>query len=421
MTESSWPFDGTDTTETQYSYLFSRMALTGVYGDPSTSDLLPFGDSSGMQVKLNAGFAIVRGFMYYNDAVKTIAVPAAESQPRIDAVVITLDPTANTIVASVKKGTAAANPVAPTLNQSTTAAYEMLLGYIAVAASAATITAANVTDARPFTDLDFTTWTNATRPAANAVRRGTLGYNATTGTLEYSDGTNWKSAASSSDASGLTTGTLPDARLPGRLGIAGIDVSNTDINTTAVNNGFYFGSSMTNSPDATTATALIIVVRKDSNNVGQMAWVIAGANAGKIYTRYRVSAGWTSWSQLTLAGGSSGAVTTDTNFFTQSSGWSIVEQKLALRSGVVTAYVQLKRTGADTAEGENITNFQIGTVNPIYAPAIDNAPITTSYAGPGVFGIVNADGKVFITTMADETTDIDNGENWSWSGTWVID
>uniref|UniRef100_A0AAU6R6J7 Tail fiber protein n=1 Tax=Micrococcus phage Kurnik TaxID=3092208 RepID=A0AAU6R6J7_9CAUD len=189
MTQTSWPFDNADTTEAQYSEIFKRLVTTGVWADPASTLLLPFADSSGMQVKLRTGYAFVRGFLYYNDAILTLPIAAAETQPRVDAVVLRLDPAANTIVAAIVKGTAAANPVAPNLEQTTTGKYELLLGTVSIPASTSTVAAGQVTDQRSFSSAPFGHWTSAKRPTD--ARRGDSGFNYTINAIEFWDGSDW--------------------------------------------------------------------------------------------------------------------------------------------------------------------------------------------------------------------------------------
>lgn len=189
MAESSYPFDNADTTETQYSQLFRRLRVTGVWGAPDDTALKAFGDSSGMQVKLPAGFAIVRGHAYVNDATKTVAVGASGAVARIDTLVLRLDPSANTIVPVVVAGTPGSG-VGPTLTQTDAAIYELPLSNIAVGVSAATITAGVVTDQRIFTGIDYVSWTTSTRPTS--PRTGQPGFNVSTGKPEYYDGSAWK-------------------------------------------------------------------------------------------------------------------------------------------------------------------------------------------------------------------------------------
>lgn len=191
MTQTSWPFDNADTTEAQYSEIFKRLVTDGVWADSASTLLLPYGDSSGMSVKVRAGYAFVRGHFYYNDAVLTQSIDASTSQPRIDIVVLRLDPTANAITVAVVKGTPASSPVAPTLEQTNAGIYEIPLATVNVPASASTISAANVSDARIFASAPFGKWTTSTRPAAANSRRGDVGWNMTTNRMERFNGTNW--------------------------------------------------------------------------------------------------------------------------------------------------------------------------------------------------------------------------------------
>lgn len=150
MAETYWPFDGVDTTETQFSQ-WSRNIGEGVKGSANTTDLKVTAPGTGMTISLAAGQALVRGHYYYNTTALTLSVTTAHATlPRIDAVVLTLDPTANTITASVVAGTANASPVAPTLTQTDSGTYQLLLATIAVAAATSTISTGNITDQRSF-------------------------------------------------------------------------------------------------------------------------------------------------------------------------------------------------------------------------------------------------------------------------------
>lgn len=150
MAQTSWPFEGTDTTETQFSQ-WARNIGEGVKGSSAGTELKPYGDSTGMTVKVPAGYAMVRGHYYASTAIETLAITAAHATlARIDNVILELDPTANTITLKVVAGTAAASPVAPTLTQTDAGIYQQVLARVAVAAAATTIAAGVVTDARTF-------------------------------------------------------------------------------------------------------------------------------------------------------------------------------------------------------------------------------------------------------------------------------
>jgi hypothetical protein len=187
MTQTSWPFSNIDTSVTQFSQ-WSRNIGEGVKGSSATTDLKPYGDSTGMQVKVYAGQAMVRGHYFNSDATVTLAVTAAHATlARIDSVVLQLDPSANSIVLAVVAGTPSATPVAPTLTQTDAAVYQLQLGQISVAAAASTIAAGNVSDLRPFlgylTAASTATLTNKTLVSPQEVT--TVSATAATGTVNY--------------------------------------------------------------------------------------------------------------------------------------------------------------------------------------------------------------------------------------------
>ena len=141
MAQTSYPFDTQSVTEDQWSAMMSTAQETR-----AVTGLAPYGDSSGRQVKVTAGTAWVRGHFYSSTAEEILAIGANSSgNPRIDTIVLTLDPATNSIVVAVVAGTAAAAPVPPTLTQTGTGVYQHPLADVAVANGAATITAANVT------------------------------------------------------------------------------------------------------------------------------------------------------------------------------------------------------------------------------------------------------------------------------------
>jgi len=101
-----------------------------------------------MSVDVGTGMALVQGRYYINDAALTLAVEAADpSYPRIDRVVVRADLVVRTVHAVVKKGTAAASPVPPTLTR-TAEIWELSLAQVRVEAGATSIVAAKITDER---------------------------------------------------------------------------------------------------------------------------------------------------------------------------------------------------------------------------------------------------------------------------------
>jgi hypothetical protein len=192
MSISSYPFDGQPVSEGQFSYLFRELAShSGVAGGVGSSNFSVYGDSSGMQVKVNPGFAIVRGHAVQSTAVETVTIAAASAATRYDRVVLRLDPTANSISLAVVQGPSGGS--IPALTQTDTNIYEFPLATVTVPTGAATITAGNVAGAREFLGNSVGGWTTNTRPTS--PRAGRLGLNTSTNQWEFWDGTSWKDLA----------------------------------------------------------------------------------------------------------------------------------------------------------------------------------------------------------------------------------
>lgn len=200
MAITSFPFDSQTSTESDWSHIFRYLTAVpggGVIGDPSGTALKVTGDSSGMNVKVAAGSAIVRGHMIISDAVTTVTIAASSGAgPRIDSIVLNLDPTANSITITSVAGTVNSG-VAPTLTQTDTAVWQLKLADVLVGQSVTSIAPANVTDYRTFAGADIGVWTTAARPTGTP---GLAGFNTSTGTIEAYNGTAWVSMAKTGDA-----------------------------------------------------------------------------------------------------------------------------------------------------------------------------------------------------------------------------
>lgn len=186
MAISAFPFENADTTETQFSLLFSEMQESGVCDSIGGNGLKVSVASDAVSVDIQAGAALLRGFMVESDAVENVALSGPSASTRYDRIVARLNPTANTITFEVLEGTPGAG-VAPAVASSLTDVYEISLATVQVATSG-TLT---VTDARRFVGMRVVPHTNATIPAATAVRKGQLVFNVDTGAFVYSNGTAW--------------------------------------------------------------------------------------------------------------------------------------------------------------------------------------------------------------------------------------
>lgn len=138
MAEFSYPFDagsGAIVTEDDWSDMAKNWQGDGVVSDslsPLALEVETLTEAN--TVYVNAGMAVIQGFMYRNtDAASLTFTTNSSGNPRIDRVVLRLDRTTNVIEAAVKEGTPAASPVAPDVD-TVYPIHEISLGYYTVTA-----------------------------------------------------------------------------------------------------------------------------------------------------------------------------------------------------------------------------------------------------------------------------------------------
>jgi len=150
MTKTYFPFDsgaGAASYETNWRKMARLWRPSGPING-ALNGLLPYGDSTGMQVKVPTGQAWIDGFYFETDITYTLAIATADAtNPRIDVVVLRLDMSANTIDFGILTGTAAVSPTAPSVTQGATI-WEIALAQVRVDAAVVTIAAGKVTDVR---------------------------------------------------------------------------------------------------------------------------------------------------------------------------------------------------------------------------------------------------------------------------------
>lgn len=203
MTQTSYPFDNQEVSETQYSELFRNLQDTGVIGN---SALEVTADSSGLNIKVASGQAFVRGHFYESTTTERLTVATGEAAARIDTCVLRLDPGRNLIELALVKGTASVAPTPPALDQTSSGVYELPLADVAVPANAVTIPASAIASRRTFASSRVGRWTTAERPKSPAL--GRMGFNESTGTWEFYNGSDWAGLASWSAPTGLEGRTL---------------------------------------------------------------------------------------------------------------------------------------------------------------------------------------------------------------------
>lgn len=185
MAQSSFPFENLDTSETQFSYWARNFAVNGVVKTSSSTNPLGVNYYSGLLLAAQPGQAFIRGHYYINDSLIIFSATNPDAtNPRIDNVVLELDPTANTILLKYVAGTAASSPVAPALTQTDTGVYQMKLAEIYVPAGATSASQFTYTDYRNFVARPLGAWTTTNRPAAALVNVNQLGLNTSNNQLE---------------------------------------------------------------------------------------------------------------------------------------------------------------------------------------------------------------------------------------------
>ncbi len=207
MTQFSYPFDDQEVTESEYSALFRELQDTGV---TSSGGLTVSADSSGLNVKVSPGDAVVRGHFYSSTGIETLPIAPGEGAARIDTVVLRLDPQANEIVLEVLKGIASTTPAPPALTRTSTGVFDEPLADIAVPANAVTIAASAVTIRKSFTGTRVREWTTALRPTS--PRPYQLGYNTTRKAWEFWSGQGWADLVSWATMPGRPTTSTNDGR-----------------------------------------------------------------------------------------------------------------------------------------------------------------------------------------------------------------
>lgn len=178
---SGYPFEDQDTTETQYSRIFRELQDPGVMGSAG-SNLLAASFPGGMVVRVTPGRAYGNGYVGEVTADKDVEPTPAESQSRVDRLVIRLNPTLNTATLEVLKGTRGSS-VPPAITRTDAGAYDVKLFRFTVGAGAPGPT--DLVDEREWVSHRVRNWTTETRPSGADLRRGAIGVNHTTQRLEW--------------------------------------------------------------------------------------------------------------------------------------------------------------------------------------------------------------------------------------------
>lgn len=137
-------FDGDELYgQDEFNRYFDNLYRSGVSLDDTETMTLPVTGGTG-SVSVGVGFAILRGFFYYNSSALSLTIPTPTTLPRIDRIVIRLNVTGKTVMAAVKSGTEASSPAPPALQRDNNI-FELSLAQVRVT----TAGAITVTDERP--------------------------------------------------------------------------------------------------------------------------------------------------------------------------------------------------------------------------------------------------------------------------------
>lgn len=142
-------------TADQMSEYFDGLVSNGVY--ESVGGALQVTASTGMDVNVAKGRAIINCKWLKNDAALTLSITTASSLlPRYTAVILKLDVTNRLMTITTKDGTAASTPAKPTMQKDNTVV-EIPLAYIYVPAADTAITQDQIEDVRGSAECPWVT------------------------------------------------------------------------------------------------------------------------------------------------------------------------------------------------------------------------------------------------------------------------
>lgn len=124
----------------EFSELFNCFFSSGISNNGNGAGL-KVNSGAGMNVSIDTGYAVIKGYYYKNDTALSLTIDPADSVlNRIDRVVLSLDLISRTIKSKVKKGTSSSSPVAPNITRDSSV-YELSLAQIKVNAKATSVIA----------------------------------------------------------------------------------------------------------------------------------------------------------------------------------------------------------------------------------------------------------------------------------------
>lgn len=155
VAETSWPFDAGAGAASGEDRWYKMAPLWAIDGVTLALSSLAVTTLSGRNLQVATGTAWVHGAFYSNDAAISLPIAAnASGNPRIDRIVLRRDISANTVVAAVLQGTAAASPAAPALTLLPTSIWEVPLAQYRAESGFTNTDPLKLSDERHFTGAD---------------------------------------------------------------------------------------------------------------------------------------------------------------------------------------------------------------------------------------------------------------------------
>ena len=135
-----------------WAWYFATFIANGIF--PKPSDGLQVVAYSGMEIRVNAGYAFINGYAFRNPATLSVTLDTAEGAlNRVDRVVVRWDLPQRDMYIAVLKGTPSAKPTATAVTR-TTEIWELALADIYVGKGVTRIQTQNITDQRSLWHCD---------------------------------------------------------------------------------------------------------------------------------------------------------------------------------------------------------------------------------------------------------------------------
>lgn len=101
----------------EFSRYFDNIFQSGIsINDNGNMSFRTYSDEAN-KIKIETGFAIIKGFYLFSDSLKTLNIPTNSNYDRVDRIVVRLNLNSKVVSIERKEGVAASNPVAPDLQR----------------------------------------------------------------------------------------------------------------------------------------------------------------------------------------------------------------------------------------------------------------------------------------------------------------